>query len=78
MDLVTSYSFLPTIVKPTTITDSSATLLDNFFTNILPSPKSGILLADISDHLLIFMIIKSCNYKSTVNNLLLYIPAILQ
>ena len=68
MDLATSYSFLPIIDKPTRITDISATLIDNFFTNILPSPKSGILLADISDHLPIFMRIQSCNFKSPVNN----------
>ena len=35
-------------------TEHSATLLDNIFTNTHPTPKSGIILADISDHFPIF------------------------
>ena len=50
IDLLTTLSFLPLIDKPTRITDSSATLIDNIFCNILPCPKSGILLSDITDH----------------------------
>jgi hypothetical protein len=46
------HHFLPLILQPTRITDSSATLIDNIFTNshdgIL---ESAILTADISDHL---------------------------
>ena len=61
MDLLTTNTFLPLIDKPTRITDTSATLIDNLFCNILPCPKSGILLSDISDHLPIFMYIQSPN-----------------
>ena len=69
MDITTSFSFLPTINKPTTCRISnSATLIDNIFTNILPSPKSGILLTDISDHLPIFMIMPSCKFDVSSNN----------
>ena len=55
IDLFISYSFLPQIHKPTRITDTSATLIDNFLSNIFLSSKSGILISDISDHLPIFM-----------------------
>ena len=61
IDLLTSHSFLPLIDKPTRITDTSATLIDNLWSNILPSPESGILLSDISDHLPIFTFIQSPN-----------------
>ena len=68
MDITTSFSFRPTINKPTRISNTSATLIDNVFTNILPSPKSGILLTDISDHLPIFMIMPSCKFDVSSNN----------
>ena len=68
MDITTSFSFLPTINKPTRISNTSATLIDNVFTNILPSPRSGILLTDISDHLPIFMIMPSCKFDVSSNN----------
>ena len=61
IDLLTSHSFLPLIEKPTRITDTSATLIDNIWSNILPSPESGVLLSDISDHLPIFTFIQSPN-----------------
>ena len=68
IDLLTTLSFLPLIDKPTRITDSSATLIhvDNIFCNILPCPKSGILLSDITDHLPICMYTQSPN--SNVSN----------
>ena len=56
IDITTSYSFLPLINKPTRITSSSATIIDNILSNRLPSPNSGIIYSDISDHLPIFMI----------------------
>ena len=61
IDLLTSHSFLLLIDKPTRITSTSATLIDNLWSNILPSPESGILLSDISDHLPIFTFIQSPN-----------------
>ena len=54
LDLIYSSSCIPLISKPTRVTDSSATLIDNIFTNILPPPKSGILVTDISDHFPVF------------------------
>ena len=48
IDLFISYSFLPQIHKPTRITNTSATLIDNFLSNIFLFSKSGILISDIS------------------------------
>ena len=54
---------LPTISRPTRITSSSSTLIDNIFVNKLNNFKSGIFTIDISDHLPIF--IKYDNYFDT-------------
>ena len=59
--LITS-SFMPLILKPTRITQHTATLIDNIFTNdieALESSSNGIIFSDISDHLPIVR-----NYKS--------------
>ena len=46
------YSFLTTVNKPTRITATSATLIDNVITNVCQSQFTpSILYADISDHL---------------------------
>ena len=49
---------MPLITKPTRITKSTATLIDNIYTNNTHKTghQSGILLNDISDHLPIFTI----------------------
>ena len=49
-----AHSFIPLINKPTRVTSTSATLIDNIFCNILPPPNSGILVSDILDHFPIF------------------------
>lgn len=61
-DLVTAYGAIPVITKPTRITNSSATLIDNIYINmeLTSDYKSAILLYDISDHLPCFI---SINYK---------------
>ena len=46
---VYSYSFMPTIYKPTRITESSATIIDNILVNEVTG-SSAILVTDISDH----------------------------
>lgn len=52
-----SSSFYPLINKPTRITNTSATLIDNIFTNnITDKMLTGIMYTDISDHLPIFLI----------------------
>ena len=56
MQLTPGYT--PLITKPTRITKSTATLIDNIFTNNLNRTEhlNGILFNDISDHLPIFSI----------------------
>ena len=52
-------SFLPLITRPTTITEHTATLIDNIFTNdleLIESSKNGLIFSDISDHLPVFHI----------------------
>ena len=55
-DVVRSLSLLPLITRPTRITETSATLLDNFIVNNPSNITSGILTVDVSDHLPIFLI----------------------
>ena len=53
-----SYYFHPQILKPTRITDHTATLIDNIFFNSLEHlTLSGNIVSDISDHLPNFLII---------------------
>jgi len=65
-----SYNCLELITKPTRITTTSSTLIDHIYTN-LPARKltPGILINDLSDHLPVFVSIRSkiskkCNLKS--------------
>src|ERR1043165_8156647 len=51
-DCLTSHHFLPLILQPTRITTTTATLIDNIFTNSPASvTNSAIIISDISDHL---------------------------
>ena len=58
IDQMYSNSFIPLINKPTRVTDKSATLIDNIFTNRLSDTNTlqGILATDISDHFPVFVI----------------------
>ena len=61
LDLMFSNSFIPLINKPTRVTQKTATLIDNIFTNIYIYKNenkylTGILTTDISDHYIIFHI----------------------
>ena len=48
---------MPAITKPTRITDKSATLIDNIFSNNMETESiQGILYTGISDHLPVFLI----------------------
>lgn len=51
LNLIYSHSYTPTIIKPTRITPSSATLIDNILTNNQVTVNSVILVTDITDHL---------------------------
>ena len=52
-------SLIPTISKPTRITDTSCTLIDNIFTTNLSNFISGIFTIEIADHLPIFIIARN-------------------
>ena len=61
-----TYSFFPTISKPTRITEHSATIIDNIYMNaydIADDILSGNLYTDITDHLPVFMLQCSATYK---------------
>ena len=60
-DLKLSHGLVPTITRPTRITHSSATLIDNIYTKINSKTaiQSGIILNKISDHLPVFLFIGS-------------------
>ena len=61
LDIMYSLGLYPLIDKPTRITDSSTTLIDNIFTNELRfNLTSGIMFNDIIDHLPIFAL---CEYN---------------
>ena len=52
-------SFLPLITRPTRITEYTATLMDNIFTNDIEqieSSKNGLIFTDLSDHFPIFIL----------------------
>ena len=61
-DTMFSNGFIPLITRPTRVTQSTATLIDNIFTNQLAELHNnflqGILLTDISDHYPIFCVNK--------------------
>ena len=50
LELIYSYSLIPCIYKPTRITASTATIIDNILTNNEYVIKSSIIVTDISDH----------------------------
>lgn len=57
INLLYSSYFYPVITKPTRMTSSSATLIDNIVTNSIDyASKPGVLFCDISDHFPIFHI----------------------
>ncbi len=69
IDTMYSIGLVPTILKLTRITNNSATLIDNFFTNELGSRIiSGLLLNDVSDLLPVFPTFQSFTMiKSNIN-----------
>ena len=70
MEMLYESNMIPTITKPTRITTSSATLIDNILINVelSGSTTSGIIEDNISDHLPCFNIIKglSVSRKSQI------------
>jgi len=58
IDIMYSHSLFPLINKPTRVTERSATLIDNIFSNNIQDNDllNGILLTDISDHFPVFSV----------------------
>ena len=69
-NIFTSFSLHPHINKPTRITQTSSTLIDNIFSNVIDRKFiNGILYSDISDHLPIFTLTKLTNHVREANNI---------
>ena len=71
---------MPVILKPTRITQHTATLIDNIFTDdieALESSSNGIIFSDISDHLPIVHVRNYKLQKETIQKMNLFIREIL-
>ena len=55
---------IPLITKPTRLTQNSATLIDNIFTDDIYNMFAGLCSFDLSDHETLFLIDKSGNTKN--------------
>ena len=66
INIMSLYSLYPSITKSTRITPTSAILSDNIFTNLNSYQTSGIIVADVSDHLPVFISsdLKVCRMKN--------------
>ena len=54
LEILLSSSYIPLVLRPTRITQHTATLIDNIFTNdieTIDSSTNGIIFSDVSDHL---------------------------
>jgi Reverse transcriptase (RNA-dependent DNA polymerase)/Endonuclease-reverse transcriptase len=75
-NILLSHSYVPTITRPTRVTNATATLIDNIFINNLYHPvKSAVVYNDISDHFPIVLHIDiplAYNVKSEVNKSRVY------
>ena len=64
LNLMYTHSYIPLITKATRVYKSSATLIDNIFTNNVGSDNmNGVLMTDISDHFPIYTITKHIKEK---------------
>ena len=71
LDIMYANSYIPIINRPTRVTKDTCTLIDNIFTNNISINDhffNGILTADITDHHILFHIIKSNNDKNVNDN----------
>ena len=50
LDFIHSYCMIPSILKPTRITETSVTIIDNILTNCDDEITTAILVTDITDH----------------------------
>ena len=57
------YNMLPSISLPTRVTSSTATIIDNLWTNCIDG-KSGVIVSSVSDHFMSILIVKNRMLKS--------------
>ena len=67
LGLIYSYSMIPSILKPTRITETSATIIDNILTNCDNEITTAILVTDITDHFPTILINKTTNVNDAKN-----------
>ena len=74
LDYNIDVNMLPTINKPTRITDSSATLINNIFisSRLQEEYGSGIIISDISDHMPIFLRLNGVHQPLTIHQTVTY------
>ena len=68
IDLLSSFSFVPLITRPTRVTATTATLIDNILTNNVENinhSDQGILVTDVTDHYPVFHIHRIPKDKET-------------
>ena len=66
LEILFTSSYVPLVLRPTRITQHTATLIDNIFTNdieTIDSSINGIIFSDISDHLSIVHVRRSKTHK---------------
>ena len=67
LDVIYSYCMIPSILKPTRITETSATIIDNILTNCDNEITTVILLTDITDHFPTILINRTKNVNANKN-----------
>ena len=74
LDYNIDMNMLPTINKPTRITDSRATLIDNIFisSRLQDDYGSGIIISDMSDHLPILLRLNDAHQHMTIHQTVTY------
>ena len=68
LEILLSSSYIPLVIRPTRITQHTATLIDNIFTNdieTIDSSTNGIIYSDVSDHLPIVHLRSLKSHKKT-------------
>ena len=63
-DMMTEHHFYPMVNKPTRVTDNTASIVDNIYSDSMIAAKIGILSCDISDHFPIFCIFNNLSIKT--------------
>ena len=54
-DIMGEHHMYPMVNKPTRVTDNTASIVDNIYSDAMIADKTGILSCDISDHFPIFL-----------------------